>query len=196
MPTVIIEDGSGVPGANSFIDRDYVTAYATARGRTEWISVSPSTLLDAAVIEAGDYLKNEARFVYRGTRMYYTQGMPFPRRSVTEYRGPSLPDGYISWRLKDAQAALAIRSFASPGSLQPDLVRGGAVKREKVDVLETEWYDKAPLEVTIREVNGLLAPLLVTDADTLADPYAVQSDGDNSPVFDTGRFNNTPEVGA
>lgn len=189
---VIVETGAIVTGANSFCDSAYVDAYAAARGRTEWLAASPQSQRDQAVIQGGDYLKNEARYPYRGTRVSYLQTMPFPRTGASEYRGPTLPSNYVSWRLMDANAELAIRAFASPGSLQPDLERGGAVKREKVDSLETEYFDKAPVETTIRAVAGILAPLLMLDGTLPANPTLSQFDADPENIFDPGTFANPP----
>jgi hypothetical protein len=186
MPNVVQEDGSIVAGANSFVDVAYVTSWAALRGRSEWDASASTALLEGAVLRAADYLKNEARYVYRGSRRSVTQTMPWPREGATEYRGPTLANNYISWRLKDAQAALAVREFAVPFSLQPDLVRGGATKNEKVDVIDVTYQDNAPVETLIQEVQGLLLPLLLLT--TSATPVPYQASPVDPTPFVSGTF--------
>jgi len=167
--TVIVEDGSGVPGANSFVTGATVAAYALARNRV-FSTVDP-TLSDAAVLEAADYLKNEMRYVYRGTRISYTQTMPYPRTGASEYRGPAIPSNVVPWRCCDAQCELAIRAFAVPGTLQADLDHGGKITSEKVDVLETAYRADADIELLLMTVRGLLNPLLLNAGFLPAQPY-------------------------
>ncbi len=190
MPTIIIEDGTLVSGANSYIDSAYVDAYATARNLTDWDVSGTQSRKDAAILEASDYLKNEVRYNYRGARRTATQITAWPRDGASEYRGPALPNDYISWRLKESEAKLSVRAYAAPGTLQPAQDRGGATKFEKVDVIETTYMDNAPTEVVIQEVWGLLAPLCVTLASTLAMPYIAE------PIdpadYTAGAFNNPP----
>jgi hypothetical protein len=186
MATVIVEDGSIVPGANSFVDRDTVKAYADARRLT--FDIVDTDAADAAVLEAGDYLKNEMRYVYRGARISYAQTMPYPRQGASEYRGPAIPSNVVPWRLCDAQCALAVRAKAAPGQLQIDLDHGGKIKSEKVDVLETTYADGAGIETLIMEVQGLLNPLLLTAGMIPAQPF--QGAVDDPASFQAGTFSN------
>lgn len=68
---VIVENGTGVAGANSFVTVAFVTAYLTARNRqTENGWAGSGAEEDAAVIEATDYI--EARFsqLFKGAKEY------------------------------------------------------------------------------------------------------------------------------
>lgn len=70
--TLIIEDGSGVHGANSGVSIAFVTAYLTARGReTEngW-STAAAGLQEGACIEATDYVENKHRHNFKGSKQY------------------------------------------------------------------------------------------------------------------------------
>lgn len=183
MP-IIVETGSIVAGANSFIDVTELVAYAADRGLTLGGTTQER---EAALVAAADYLRNESRFKYRGTRVSANQRLPFPRSGCAEDNGPAYASTDIPWRMKDAQAALAVRALAGT-ALQPDLERGGAVKRSKIDVIETEYFDGAPSETTFADAMGYVAPLLRTSQDPTGVPYlAVPED---ATPYVPGEFDN------
>jgi hypothetical protein len=185
MPTVVVEDGTLVAGANSFVTSALVSTYCDNRGYT-WTEDDDAAA--RAVIKAGDYLKNTRRFVFTGALISATQTMPWPRTGGNFYRGPSIGDTVIPQCLKDAQCELAYRALVS--ALQPDLARGGRIKRRKVDVLETEFFEDAPSETLVTAVCGILQPVLVpTDGLYLA-PYLAQPVA-HSP-WRPGEFSNPP----
>lgn len=70
--TVIVEDGSGVAGANSYVSPAFVTAYLTDRNRqTESGWTAPeSTGESAACVAATDYIERRFGQRFRGQRQY------------------------------------------------------------------------------------------------------------------------------
>ena len=69
---LILENGSGVSGANAYVDSDYVTAYLTDRNRqTEngWTS-SGGTAEDAACIAGTDYIEIANRELFKGAKEF------------------------------------------------------------------------------------------------------------------------------
>ncbi len=183
MP-IIVENGSVVAGANSFIEVAALDAYAAARGL---VISATAPEKEAALVVAADYLRNESRLRYRGTRKSASQRMPFPRVGCTEDNGPAVADNEVPWRLQDAQAALAVRVLQGV-TLQPDLERGGAVKRSTIDVITTEYYEGASPETLFAEAMGYLQPLLRTGAEPTGVPYLAQA-SDAAPFLD-GVFDN------
>lgn len=162
---LVEEDGTGLAGANSFVDAAYVIAYAADRGLSFPTVAAAQT---AALILAADYLANEARFPYVGTRHLTTQRLPWPRDGASERGGRAIDPTYIPTRLKDAQAELAILS-GQGASLQDDLDNGGLlVQSDKVDVLETTYMKPSALQIltgipgeTLKTtVVGFLSPIL------------------------------------
>ena len=82
--------------------------------------------------------------------------MQWPRIGVV-IDGFVLDVDVIPQRLKDAQCELAL--IALSADLAPSVSAG--IKREKVDVLETEYFAGAPAGTTVyTAVNNLLADLL------------------------------------
>lgn len=153
-----VEDGSIVEGANSFAALDWIAAYLAARGDSTFQG-RPQVEQEAAAVRAADYLSNEGRFPYRGTKRSLDQLLPWPRTGATEVYGQPIPDTTIPVRLKAAQAELAKMAIAAP-DLQPPLERGGRVQTKTVGPLTTTWFPDAPSETTIPAVWGLLKPLL------------------------------------
>ena len=71
--TLIIENGSGVFGANSFVDPTYVTAYLTDRNReteNSWDGVTPGAEEEAACVAAADYIETRFRQGFKGTKEF------------------------------------------------------------------------------------------------------------------------------
>lgn len=69
--TLILEDGSGVAGANALVDAAYVTAYLTARGRVaEGSWSSNAATQDAACIAATDHVETKIRQRIRGSKLW------------------------------------------------------------------------------------------------------------------------------
>lgn len=150
----LVEDGTGVDGANSYCSVADADDYHTLRGNTAWTGVQ--SVKEAALVKATDYIEQEYRDAWQGTRVTITQDLEWPR-----YDMPSGVDGYyrnaddIPQELKDATALLAIEYITS-GELNPNLDRGGMVSREKTDVIETEYFQGASPKTVRPAIDGLL----------------------------------------
>ena len=71
--TVIVENGTGVAGANSNVSVLFVSAYLTDRNReTEngWANGAESTEEDAAVVDATDHIENRFRLIFLGQKKF------------------------------------------------------------------------------------------------------------------------------
>ncbi len=158
---LIIEDGTEVDGANSFATAEQIVDFAAARG----VVVDP-LLADVYAIKAMDYIASlEPRM--KGYRTTETQDLCYPRQGVI-IRGCSyFPDDEIPVELINGQCALAMS--ASLGvDLMPTVIPGssGAIKREKVGPLETEYFGSGSgsSQPTLTYANSVLQPLLNSGA--------------------------------
>jgi hypothetical protein len=145
--TIIVEDGSIVANANSYITDAELNAYALARGVT--ITGEGEILL----YQAMDYLESQ-NFI--GDRYSREQSLQFPRVNV-------YIDGFyyepftIPKLLKDAQAviAIAIGDGASPLSIvEPE------VKKEKVGSIEVEYKDNTVQASMARTISAAIYKLV------------------------------------
>ena len=101
---LIIEDGSIVPNANSFVTAAEMIAYAALRGVT---IPADTTTQEQQLILAMDYLTGREQSM-RGTRVSDLQELPYPRFNV-RYNGYYIQDSEIPKELKNAQIELSIQ---------------------------------------------------------------------------------------
>lgn len=140
--TIIVEDGTIVANANSYVTELELTTYATSRGIT--LSGTPEQLL----IVAMDFIEQQ-NFI--GTKSTRDQSLQWPRESVWV-------DGYyyepdeIPVELKTSQMTAAIS--VDQGN-DPSAIIEPAVKREKVDVLEVEYQDGAGGSIDVALMRSL-----------------------------------------
>lgn len=149
---IIVEDGSGVPNANSYVTVTEYRAYATPRGVS--LPVSDAEV-ETQLILATDYLESLS---WLGMPTYDDQALTWPRDEIRI--GCSLiADDMIPNKIKLAQMQLAIQVNAGI-DLMPSVAGGTAsIVREKVGPLETEYATSLTVgtQPYFRSVNVLLA---------------------------------------
>lgn len=140
--TLIVEDGTCVVNANSYISLEDANEYQTQRNRTDWLALTDNEK-KASLIKATQYVDN--LYKWRGVRKFHSnQRMNFPRVGIyiEGYAVKEIPN-----QLKDAICEAAYYGF------QEDLftVREsdvGNIKRIK-DVVEDavqeeiEYFNKS-----------------------------------------------------
>jgi hypothetical protein len=138
-----VEDGTGKADANSYVSVAEYRAYAQARGVSLPVA---DAQVEVQLIQAMDYVES-FRAKYQGRKTWPRPGMDvshpdaqalqWPRTGVTIDCGYNLPDNVIPQELKQVQmqAALEVNTGLS---LMPSS-DGRVVKKEKVDVIETEY---------------------------------------------------------
>lgn len=127
---LILEDGTGVAGANSYIDATYAKEYAAVRG----IDIGTDEQIEINLVLAAEYMDYAGP--YKGVVHNLFQGLEFPRDGLM-YRGHALPDGTLHENVKNAQAQLLIDIKESGALLTTN--RKFALKRRKFDILELEY---------------------------------------------------------
>jgi hypothetical protein len=101
---LIIENGSIVDNANSFVTAAEMVAYAALRGVT---ITADTTTQEQHIILAMDYLVSREQSM-KGTRVSDLQELPYPRFNV-RYNGYYITGSEIPKELKNAQIELAIQ---------------------------------------------------------------------------------------
>lgn len=144
--TLVVEDGTGLPNADSYLSIASADVYHAAMGNTDWASV-PAALKEAALRRATQYL--DTRYNWRGQPLTTTQALVWPRTSV-------------QWpvkRVQDACAELALRA-AALGSLYTDQ-DAAAVTQETVGPISVSYADQHNRgQVRFTLVDDLLAGLI------------------------------------
>lgn len=168
MPSAIVE-AVGSASANSYVTQAEATTYLGDRLNSSAWTDAPSDDKDRALIEAAREMQ---LLPWDGARTDGTQALAWPRDYVpdpdTPLADPAQDYPYyantvIPQRVKDAQCELALE-FLKAGTTDLAVADPAAgIKRERVDVLETE-YDTSvsrPLGLAkFQRALGLLAPLL------------------------------------
>ena len=139
--SLIIEDGSGLTNAESYIDLAYLQAYATKRG------LDITGITETNIIKGQDYF--ESAYQFKGTKLVETQALAFPRYINNEVVYPV--------RIKNAVCELAIKSKSN--ELLADTER--ATKREKVGDIEIEYSEYSKDETNYNFVYNLILPWLL-----------------------------------
>ena len=151
--TLIIEDGSLVSGANSYVsDAEYV-AYAAARGKSIGLD---ATAREIELIKAMDYIEGH-RAKFKGDKFTEEQALQWPRAFV-QIDGFYIDTDEIPVDLKNAQLAAA--SILNT----EDLLLTGSnqnIQREKLDKLEVAYFSGGSYETVRTEtvdvyLNSLL----------------------------------------
>lgn len=130
---IIVEDGTIVDGAISFVSReDYIT-YAATLG----VTVADDAQADTDLVKAAQYI-NSKEPQLKGCLVDRDQPMSFPRTNLTidgfGWEDTEIPRQVILCQLN---LALDIRAGIDPYNLPTNPNR--SVKREKVDVIEVEY---------------------------------------------------------
>lgn len=157
---LIVEDGTGLAGAESYGSVAEADTYHTPRGNeAAWSD------LDTDVKER--HLRNATTFmrVYRarwaGYRVNSTQRLDWPRYSVVVDHFPVLST-IVPVEVKEACFELALRAIDGP--LIPDLDTGSnQIKREKIGPLDTEYFEtNVDAQERFPAVDALLVPFFGT----------------------------------
>lgn len=163
---LIVEDGTIVANANSYVSLADARAFAVARGVTLPTDDAATEIL---AIKAVDFLEAQRNY-YDGVKMDREQKLQWPR-SGAYLDGFEIFEDEIPDVLKNAQCQLMMEVFAGL-DLQPNGT-GREVVREKVDVLETEYAQTG---------SGVLQPIFAKAMAYLEPLFGAYSSPGNIPV--------------
>lgn len=165
---IIVEDGTGVANANSYVTLAEARDYAQNRGVT---LPADDAAASALLFPAMDYIES-FRARYQGRKTYPTEAHPAPQalqwpRVGVSIDGQPWPADMIPAELKAAQSQMIMEVMAAGGAAAIAPVQTGkVVKKEKVDVIEREFMTYAELGgvtpgavPTYPAVDWLLEPL-------------------------------------
>ncbi len=156
--TLIVEDGSVVSNAESYISVADADIYLGKIGKVDWSAFDD---LDKEVFlrNATSYMVGRYGARWAGYIKSSSQTLDWPRSTVpieglatTEY----LSETVVPDEVKNACALLAFKSTTA--DLLPDETR--VIIRKKVDVLETEYSEHSPQTKRYKEIDAMLGKYL------------------------------------
>lgn len=165
MPTLIVETGQIVPGANSYVSLDEAKTYHANIGNKGWAS-GDAVKLSQALLMATRSLELLYGPKYLGSiNPYSAQELLFPRRAFVDNSGRAVSETKIPLCLKNAQCEIA-QLYLDGIDIMPVDERDTAVKVKKVsvDVIseETQYYSPVASEsfANFETVKRILSPIL------------------------------------
>ena len=168
--TLIVEDGSLVPGADSFVSLAEADSYLAKRGRGNWPPAPAqgtdpeTTRKQAALIRAADYLNG---LNWKGRKLS-GRVLAWPRAEVVDEDGRAVPETEVPEAVRAAACRLA-ELILSGTELQPLLPRGGAIKSESAGTLSVTYESGADYRDLPSFLPDLLKGLTLTkDEETAA----------------------------
>ena len=147
MATIIVENGTVVAGANSYVSEAGLLDYAASRG----VNLTGAT--DVLIIKAMDYIESRP---FIGDKHREAQPLQWPRDEVYIDRY------YIERETipKELKNGVYTAALAIDAALDPLRIVERATKREKVDVIEVEYMDSAASETIVRTISAALYKIL------------------------------------
>jgi hypothetical protein len=140
MVDLVIEDGSNVADANSYMTATEIIAYAEMRG----VTLVPGSPIDEnkvaiMAINAMDYL-NLFRHRWKGRKTYGDQRLDWPRQCVYTDDIIAIPSDTIPNDIKDAQCQLCIE-ISKGIILLPSNGNDAFITHEKIGPIETNYSE-------------------------------------------------------
>jgi hypothetical protein len=163
---LVVEDGTGLANAESYISVSDASTYFANRGNTNWPSTDVPTC-EHALRAATDFMVGLYRMRWDGFRTSQTQALDWPRSFCPR---PDLVGGYYGYpnyyatnvvpiEVAQACAELAVRYIVN-GDLAPDVER--VEQSVKVGPIAIEYANGSTPLVTFTAVTRKLAPFFGT----------------------------------
>lgn len=169
--TLIVEDGTGVSGANAYGMVSEADDYHSARGNTDWTaaSSSPDQGKSAAIVRGTAALDAIYGGRFPGYRLLArSQGLEWPREGAYDREYNVVPANEVPVEIKYACFEMALREYIEPGSMMPDLERGGQIRAMSAGSVSIEYGSNAAASTTFQLIAGLLNRLMLTAAGPFA----------------------------
>lgn len=157
--SLIVEDGTGLPTAESYISVVDASAYHTAMGNAAWAALASDTLREQLLRKATIYLKGKYRSRWTGVRYSSSQALDWPR-SLSPIQDSPLKAYYatnlVPQDVKNACASLALRAATAP------LVADQTRTKSSVTVgsISTTFQEGSSQDVRYVEIDQMLSPYL------------------------------------
>lgn len=149
--TLVVEDGTGLANADSFISAVDAATYHTNHNNTAWAALTDAQK-DAALRYATAYV--DTKFQYLGYLYKDTQSLSWPRTDAWDMDRRLLTG--VPQKVKDAVCELAL-VHATTENVNATFDRGGAIASEEVGSVKVAYFDRAPAGVTYPFLIQMLA---------------------------------------
>jgi len=149
---LIVEDGTGLTDAESYISVANADAYHLAMGNTSWAALA-TLAKEQALRRATQHL--DTNYTFAGDRKTITQRLEWPRISGELYYAYTTFTYNYAWPVRCVQescAELALRS--SSATLIPDETQG--IKSEKIGPITVVYADGSSSQPSYTLIDNML----------------------------------------
>lgn len=133
---LVVETGNCLDNANSYVDLDFADKYNAERARTSWSALDDEQKKRLLILGT-DYIDHY--YKWHGYKSTSRQALSFPRVRLIDADG-FIVNG-IPLNLKKAVVEAAYLNISNE-TLYETKSENGNIKREKLDVIETEYFEK------------------------------------------------------
>lgn len=174
--SLIVEDGSIVANAESYLSVADADTYHSLRGNTSWAGTSPATSTsakEAALRKATEFINNEYYGRWKGELVDEDQSLAWPRNyAINDETGQYYDSESIPLLLKRATAEMALIALTEEFYPTYDPTAIVISESSKVSVIEEKKTYRAPSEGSLTRkqwpiLQRLLAPLVEYPGDTV-----------------------------
>lgn len=163
MPTITVETGAIVPGANSYVSLADADAYHAAMGN-DWDSTTDTETFEQALIVAARSVDTLWGSQFLGSLLSDHQPLLFPRTAFQDTTGRVIARAAIPRALRDAQCEIALLALAGQDVMP--FPASGTIQSESVsvDVISRDITYSAPKAQAeypgLEKVALILGPIL------------------------------------
>jgi hypothetical protein len=165
---LVVEDGTALANAESYISVVAATTYHADRGNAAWAALASDTVREQLLRQATEYMGQVYRRRWASFRMKVTQALDWPRAWVPLIDAPGpygswtayVPNNVVPTEVQRACAELAL--LAAAGPLAPALSR--LTTKEKVGEIEVDYDPNSVEFVRYRSIDMMLGPYLMGSA--------------------------------
>lgn len=132
--TLTVEDGSVVTGANTYVSLADATLFCSNLGLTAW-ALEATEDQKAAILRGMAFIESQS---YVGIKEDQDNPLKWPRSSAYDEDGYAIDEDEVPTAIVSGLCRAAYEELIESGCLLPNAE--GGTKREKIDVIETEYF--------------------------------------------------------
>ena len=157
--SLIVEDGTGLAYAESYLSIEDASAYAKAHGSSFPINASDEA--EAALRRATAWVDAKYRNSFPGYRTNgRSQALQWPRLCAYDVEGELIESNVIPDEIINATAEAAIREYVSPFSLAPDLAKEDYIRQLSAGPVSITFSDAPSQNTTYQVIDQILSTLI------------------------------------
>lgn len=143
MATFVVEDGTGLPNASSYVTTLEADDYMEVKPESTWASLDECSK-EQYLMWASRLL--DQRVTWVGTKTVVTSGLRWPRSGVVDRDGCTIAINEVPPAVKAATIEVANHLYTQDvdPSAPSNAANAGDIKRIKADVIEIEYMEGTP----------------------------------------------------